>query len=268
MNSVYENPTMPRRKIMLSTGAHNYKPPLERSKSAPKLTSIEENLEEEEEHFEGRPRLLHSDSAGALLDKRKSLLLRLNETIVPVPETPEESLLDEKSELILAELAQNALKNDLIESCEQSWFTTRNGTPDLIPLDSDEGSLSSGCESASTVSDEKAEFDFKVGGSVTPRVCADVRSKYCMGLESAETPIKYCPPGLGLENEEVSLVPVGETQSDFSSLRVYKKRACEAKAELFEGEGSEEENGSACSDESGYEEATDSLSSVSNVILV
>lgn len=268
VNSVYENPTMPRRKIMLSTGAHNYKPPLERSKSAPKLTSIEENLEEEEEHFEGRPRLQHSDSAGALLDKRKSLLLRLNETIVPVPETPEETLLDEKSELILAELAQNALKNDLIESCEQSWFSTRNGTPDLIPLDSDEGSLSSGCESASTVSEEKAEFDFKVGGSVTPRVCPDVRSKYCMGVENSETPIKYCPPGLGLENEEVSLVPVGETQSDFSSLRVYKKRACEAKVELFEGEGSEEENGSACSDESGYEEATDSLSSVSNVILV
>lgn len=260
---------MPRRKIMLSTGAHNYKPPLERSKSAPKLTSIEENLEEEEEPFEGRPRLLkHSDSAGALLDKRKSLLLRLNETIVPVPETPEETLLDEKSEMILAELAQNALRNDLIESCEQSWFSTRNGNPDLIPLDSDEGSLSSGCESASTVSEEKAEFDFKVGGVVTPRVCSDMR-KYCMGMDSSDViSVKYCPPGLGLENEEVSLVPVGETQSDFSSLRVYKKRACEAKAELFEGEGSEEENGSACSDESGYEEATDSISCVSNVILV
>lgn len=255
---------------MLSTGAHNYKPPLERSKSAPKLTSIEENLEEEEEPFEGRRRLLkHSDSAGALLDKRKSLLLRLNETIVPVPEAPEESLLDEKSEMILAELAQNAYKNDLIESCEQSWFSTRNVTPDLILLDSDEGSLSSGCESASTVSsEEKAEFDFKVGGAVTPRVCTDLR-KYCLGVDSSEiTPVKYCPPGLGLENEEVSLVPVGETQSDFSSLRVYKKRACEAKAEMLEGDGSEEENGSACSDESGYEEATDSISSVSNVILV
>lgn len=267
VNSVYDNPTMPRRKIMLSTGGHNYKPPLERSKSAPKLTSIEENLEEEEEeHFEGRPRVLrHSDSAGALLDKRKSLLLRLNETIVPVPETPEETLLDEKSELILAELAQNALKNDLIESCEQSWFNTRNATPDLIPSDGDEGSLSSGCESASTVSnEEKAEFDFKVGGCVT----AQLRKYRISGVDSSEiSSLKYCPPGLGLDNEEVSLVPVGETQSDFSSLRVYKKRACEAKAEL-EGEGSEEENGSACSDESGYEEATDSLSSISNVILV
>jgi len=48
-NSVYENPSLPRRKIMLSTGSHNYRPPLERSKSAPRLVSIEESLEEDEE---------------------------------------------------------------------------------------------------------------------------------------------------------------------------------------------------------------------------
>lgn len=48
-NSVYENPSLPRRKILLSTGSHNYRPPLERSKSAPRLMSIEESLEEEEE---------------------------------------------------------------------------------------------------------------------------------------------------------------------------------------------------------------------------
>uniref|UniRef100_A0A1B6M9Q2 PID domain-containing protein n=1 Tax=Graphocephala atropunctata TaxID=36148 RepID=A0A1B6M9Q2_9HEMI len=54
-NSVYENPSLPRRKILLSTGSHNYRPPLERSKSAPKLMSIEESLEEEDE-FCGDPR--------------------------------------------------------------------------------------------------------------------------------------------------------------------------------------------------------------------
>ncbi|XP_054271672.1 uncharacterized protein LOC128992227 isoform X1 [Macrosteles quadrilineatus] len=48
-NSVYDNPSLPRRKILLSTGSHNYRPPLERSKSAPKLMSIEESLEEEDE---------------------------------------------------------------------------------------------------------------------------------------------------------------------------------------------------------------------------
>lgn len=47
-NAADENPSMPRRKIMLSTGANNYRPPLERSKSAPKLFSIEELVDEEE----------------------------------------------------------------------------------------------------------------------------------------------------------------------------------------------------------------------------
>ncbi|XP_050419828.1 uncharacterized protein LOC126832854 isoform X2 [Adelges cooleyi] len=51
-NSVYENPSLPRRKILLSTGSHNYRPPLERSKSAPRLMAIEESLEEDEEPAE------------------------------------------------------------------------------------------------------------------------------------------------------------------------------------------------------------------------
>ncbi|XP_052866702.1 uncharacterized protein LOC128272859 [Anopheles cruzii] len=54
-NSVYDNPSMPRRKIMLSVGANNYRPPLERSKSAPKLMAIEEMIgEEDEEGDEGQ----------------------------------------------------------------------------------------------------------------------------------------------------------------------------------------------------------------------
>ncbi|XP_055539462.1 uncharacterized protein LOC129726592 [Wyeomyia smithii] len=51
-NSVYDNPSMPRRKIMLSVGANNYRPPLERSKSAPKLMAIEEMIGEEEEEVD------------------------------------------------------------------------------------------------------------------------------------------------------------------------------------------------------------------------
>uniref|UniRef100_A0A1L8DBH5 PID domain-containing protein n=1 Tax=Nyssomyia neivai TaxID=330878 RepID=A0A1L8DBH5_9DIPT len=47
-NSVYENPTIPRRKMLLSVGGNNYKPPLERSKSAPKLMAIEEDAGEED----------------------------------------------------------------------------------------------------------------------------------------------------------------------------------------------------------------------------
>ncbi|XP_050068548.1 uncharacterized protein LOC126556986 [Anopheles maculipalpis] len=52
-NSVYDNPSMPRRKIMLSVGANNYRPPLERSKSAPKLMAIEEMIGEEDEEENG-----------------------------------------------------------------------------------------------------------------------------------------------------------------------------------------------------------------------
>lgn len=40
---------MPRRKILLSVGANNYRPPMERSKSAPKLMAIEEAVGEEDE---------------------------------------------------------------------------------------------------------------------------------------------------------------------------------------------------------------------------
>lgn len=45
-NAVYAQPSLPRRRILLSTGAANYRPPLERSKSAPKLGPIDEISEE------------------------------------------------------------------------------------------------------------------------------------------------------------------------------------------------------------------------------
>lgn len=51
-NAVYDNPSLPRRKILLSVGSNNYRPPLERSKSAPKLMAIEEAIGEEGEEME------------------------------------------------------------------------------------------------------------------------------------------------------------------------------------------------------------------------
>ncbi|XP_073835101.1 uncharacterized protein [Musca autumnalis] len=51
-NAVYDNPSLPRRKILLSVGSNNYRPPLERSKSAPKLMAIEEAIGEEGEEAE------------------------------------------------------------------------------------------------------------------------------------------------------------------------------------------------------------------------
>lgn len=297
-NAVYENPTIPRRKILLSTGSHNYKPPLERSKSAPKLTSIEEILEEEEEVPEGNHKqhvykkiLRHYDSTSALLDKRKAFVRKLqgayqpSESIVPVhedicddPKKDEEvePSLDERSDMILEELVQSSLGNDLLESCERAWFNALGEKPDLIPPDSDEGSLSSGCESAAstvtsdldqptfpTISEEeveeakpknKTDLDFKVGGCVLARA---------RSFERVNADILKC-----LGGEEVSLIPVGESHADFSSLKVFKKRSLPETLMRFESEDREEgENDSACSDESGYEEE-ELTSSVANIVLV
>lgn len=300
VNSVYENPTIPRRKILLATGSTNYRPPLERSKSAPKLTIIEENLEEDEEIFEGRPRntnpFLRHDSVGAILDKRKSLIEKLNQTCkTAVPDLYENEKeketrvkfsevvsTDERSEIILQELVESTLRNDLIDSCTvNGWLNTLGETPDLIP-DCDEGSLSSGCESAaSTVTDidqppftpiaegdkhspeekpkEKKKTDFKVGG------CVINRPKKC-----------NAKPNLNpMETDEVSLVPLGESHADFSSLKVFKKRSLSEPTphtrfplDAEERLEDDEENGSACSDESGYDEAIDCASSVANIVLV
>lgn len=45
-NALHAHPALPKRRILLSTGAANYRPPLERSKSAPKLGPIDEISEE------------------------------------------------------------------------------------------------------------------------------------------------------------------------------------------------------------------------------
>jgi len=51
-NSIHSNPSMPYRKLLLQAGTCNYKPPIERSKSAPKLSAIEEaDLEEEDDYL-------------------------------------------------------------------------------------------------------------------------------------------------------------------------------------------------------------------------
>ncbi|XP_071541277.1 uncharacterized protein [Panulirus ornatus] len=59
MHAIYDSASIPRRKLLLSTGGANYRPPLERSKSAPKLGAIEETIEEEDEEEEDG--LGHSD---------------------------------------------------------------------------------------------------------------------------------------------------------------------------------------------------------------
>lgn len=47
-NAVYDCPSMPRRKLLLYRGTMNFRPPIEMSKIAPKLTVIDEDLEEDD----------------------------------------------------------------------------------------------------------------------------------------------------------------------------------------------------------------------------
>lgn len=61
-NSIHTNPSMPYRKLLLQAGTSNYKPPIERSKSAPKLTSIEESELEEAEEVNFRVEVIAPDS--------------------------------------------------------------------------------------------------------------------------------------------------------------------------------------------------------------
>lgn len=281
---------------------------------------IEENLGEEDEEFsedyrkmaaftvKGCVRVLrHCDSASALIGKRLALRQRLAETsglrippriedkdeeveereeherrVQNYDEDEDEECLDEKSNRILELTSDNEPKDD-----DLSWFRRSDIPADMIPLDSDEGSLSSGCESASTFNSteeqtpteetSKPEPEFKVGGTVLSSIdrltnCTDVR-KYC-GLKHHLRMCQEIP-----DAEEVSLIPVGETHSDFSSLKVFKKRAEKDSCIYDCTDGSvenneREETGSACSDESGYDELIDctnnddSPSPISKIVLV
>lgn len=318
VNSVYENPTMPRRKIMLSTGSSTYKPPLERSKSAPKLTMIEEELQEEEDEdidkFKTNYKKILQYDCASLFDKQRAFIknvqrryVRSNTTVpvtlkcdqtpkketinVALPDIAESAQIDEENtERILNELINNSMMNDLLESCEKAWSNAMN-KPDLIPLEGDENSLSSGCESTSTItgehdtviishtseevedneliSNKRTELDFKVGDIVSSRLRVFEPKNPTHSLK-----FKVFNSNLYGSNfvDEVSLVPVGETHSDFSSLKIFKKKTpCEnfndeLHHELY-SKSSEDDTFSAYSDESGYEEE-EMAGSVANIILV
>ena len=73
-NAADEQKTMPFRKIMLQAGSSNYRPPLEKAKSAPKLKVIEEViLEEDEDNL--------SDSEEGLSDEEEDLTLTVEQVI-------------------------------------------------------------------------------------------------------------------------------------------------------------------------------------------
>ncbi|XP_025835257.1 uncharacterized protein LOC112905976 [Agrilus planipennis] len=326
LNALYEYPTIPRRKILLSSGSYNYKPPLERSKSAPKLTIIEENAEEQDEVGDYRRRnlfqsfsvpsprnsiqeenLFTQDASQEQQICDVNLKNSLTNTQVENAKDQLEEL--EKNILVLGNLLHDSLTKELMESCEEkcerTWFTNFNET-DILPVDSDEGSLSSGCETSSTVTSEaepahfstiieveedkivyseddynknciKTELDFKVGGSVSNCVRSfdqltdtNIR-KYCW-MNSVNN------NGVGsggiLNNDQVSLIPLGECHADFSSLKVFKRRHSDnaiSENGLYEIRinGDDKEDDKTCDyNDEGYDEALDSPNSVTNVVLI
>lgn len=74
-NCVYDNPSLPRRKILLSTGTANYRPPLERSKSAPKLGAIEENVVAEEVEETPKSNAHHNSMRGLTSRMQRTRIL-------------------------------------------------------------------------------------------------------------------------------------------------------------------------------------------------
>lgn len=335
-NSVYENPSMPRRKILLSVGATNYRPPLERSKSAPKLGAIEELCSEEDEEeaemnskqtcnswsdnmsmdeyfpaqaldrrrFENRsPRKLScpegvmerirsiSDSSDGATDELINILMNESKR--------NETSHEDNSRLTLESIAES---NELTDNEGDRKQLLQNN---FLVTDSDDGSVSSGCETASTVTSSDAEptslpstflhedikeCDEKT--SVFDRIQSFERAAVRNSNRSYSNSIRISDVNdCSGVSEEVNHVPIGEKNAfrrrstypplgvDTSVLSNFDSKfeslidnltdvdSLNSSTETeFKNAG---DNDSACSDESGYSELLEGKESViGNTIMV
>lgn len=329
-NSVYENPSMPRRKILLSVGAMNYRPPLERSKSAPKLGAIEELCsEEDEEEAEmnakqnGEPwsrTSLTMDNfySSQTLDRRRPDIKSPRKTSCPegvINRTLSDcgndtvTISDEFLEMLVKESQKNGCIDDtshsegeketrLLEAIAESNELSENVVAEgdcktllqsnYLVTDSDDGSVSSGCETASTVTDTEP--------SSLPSFLHEDQK------EHANTTASYMEQSFNSAHiindsdtnvtEEVNHVPIGEKNtfrrrstypplradcnimSDFDgkfeslidNLTDVDSLNSSTETEVFKNTS---DNDSACSDESGYSELLDAKESIiGNTIMV
>ncbi|XP_061708239.1 uncharacterized protein LOC133518591 [Cydia pomonella] len=328
-NSVYDNPSMPRRKILLSVGAMNYRPPLERSKSAPKLGAIEELCsEEDEEEAEMNAKQnicnawarnsLSEDSvtsycSSPILQRLKSPRKLSCPTVMhrarshsdsgPVSDQLIDLLVQESQKNMDDNLSNNEASQDeakkqeqrmhTLESISESSELPNNPTvmgqnrnlqllsqSNFLVTDSDDGSVSSGCETASTVNSDAeptslpshyVQDEVKEASESVQKIAASERIQNfeCNGTEGG------CSSAVDAQNE-VNLVPIGE-KSSFRRRSTYPPLRINAVFNEFEGKfeslinngtdmdsfnSSSEtdvfknsgDNDSACSDESGYSE--------------
>ncbi|CAK1541364.1 unnamed protein product [Leptosia nina] len=327
-NSVYENPSMPRRKILLSVGAQNYRPPLERSKSAPKLGAIEELCSEEDEE-EAELTEQKNDNASNFydiqtLDRRRSEIksprkMSCPETVIKRVRSESEgsqkatddiiNLLVQESKM-RAEQDQVKNESDKIEAvlkpleviAEIGELSTMADRKDLIlqsnylVTDSDDGSVSSGCETASTVTSSDAEPislpqfpEEQKDDSDEERASAFCGPTYEANERSYPNSIRGLDDenDLSLTSDEVNHIPIGE-RNGFRRRSTYPPLRADADLEgkfeslmenltdveslhsstetdVFKTVG---DNDSACSDESGYSELLDKESIIGNTIMV
>lgn len=299
-NSVYENPSMPRRKILLSVGSQNYRPPLERSKSAPKLGAIEELCSEEDEEEaemnakqdDGRRTSFNENMtidqyyASQTLDRRRAEIKSrkmscpegiMNRTLSDPGEetvTVSDNLLD----LIVKESKRDEASHEekkleaiaeIIEEASDGKLSQSN----YLVTDSDDGSVSSGCETASTVTDNEPSSLPSFPQEDKPIESEHIDRQSTQSLNHDDNEVNHIPigennafrrrstyPPLGVE----SIIYDNAFESLIDNLTDIDSSSIEN--EVFKSSG---DNDSACSDESGYSELLDNKESViGNTIMV
>ncbi|XP_013195781.2 uncharacterized protein LOC106138999 [Amyelois transitella] len=337
-NSIYDNPSMPRRKILLSVGSTNYRPPLERSKSAPKLGAIEELCSEEDEeeaemnskqNGESWTRKTSEGSMGDVfynnhaLDRRRPEIKSPRKLSCPegvmgrtrtVSEGSSETDTDKLIQLLVQESEKNKHENEtshenleyrleaIAETNELTEAAEKNlqliSQSNFLVTDSDDGSVSSGCETASTVTSDtepsSLPSNFPQEEQKDQSESEDDAPVFSRLQSFERTPIRGSSRSCLNGNdgsistaEEVNHVPIGEKngfrrRSTYPPLRAdpsilnfepidnltdVDSLNSSTETEVFKGTG---DNDSACSDESGYSELIDSgkESIIGNTIMV
>ncbi|XP_030040078.2 uncharacterized protein LOC115455593 [Manduca sexta] len=311
-NSVYDNPSMPRRKILLSVGAMNYRPPLERSKSAPKLGAIEELCsEEDEEEAEmiarenitndwtrtsfSKNMELDSTYSTQTLDRRRPEMKSprkmscpegvMNRTLSDSA-TETVTISDELLDLIAKESTKSAAETQNDETLEAIAETNElidaaanKLSSNFLVTDSDDGSVSSGCETASTAASDTEPSSLPSlpqedkHADAEPSFDHDASRSYTSAIETNE--VNHVPIGeKGGFRRRSTYPPLsssiieyeGKFESLIDNLTDVDSLNSSTETDVFKSVG---DNDSACSDESGYSELLDGKESIiGNTIMV
>ena len=161
-NSIHDNPSMPYRKLLLQTGTCNYKPPIERSKSAPKLTSIEEAEMEEEEFVdsdEDEECMVNTHYNIAMLQVHRNPTIVLDEVAsYSSPSYREDNtdvitLHEENTDDEEDEITDYIGSDQLVTSASESPASQSRGTMSCSPETRDQAGDQEDCHSLSDQSD-------------------------------------------------------------------------------------------------------------------